>query len=142
MSLFRAGLCLRGLASTPAAAASWPTGSATVRYRCDFVHAAVSNRRDPLGSLWAYSHQQAYYQQGSCTDCVVPHLGSASANVYIRQPYHPPLFFRYIPSVHHFRLSRSVRSRFVVLPRSDVSRSLWLQSTSLNTSWAAVPRQG
>ena len=91
---------------------------------------------------WArsgHSHQQAYYQQGACTDYVVPHTGPASANVYI---WCPTSGLSVFPIGSFCSALSSVVSRlFVPLPSSDVNRSLVdLIDLFLNTP--LVPRPG
>lgn len=103
----------------------------------------MSNRRDPLGSLWAFSSASILPTRGVHGLCRPSHRRLLRRMFISDSPTTFPLFYSVSPTgTQFFRLSRSVRSRLAILPRSDVSRTLSFQSTSLNTSSTSVSRQG
>ena len=103
----------------------------------------MSNRRDPLGSLWAFSSASILPTRGVHGLCRPSPRTCFGECLYLIALPPFPYSTRYFPSVHRFRLSRSVRSRLAVLPRSDVSRTLLCyQSTTLSNSSTAVLRRG
>lgn len=75
MSLFRAGLVCVALLPRPRPRPHGPqVASRSEDYRCDFDYAAVSNRRDPLGSLWAFPSASILPTRGRAQCCVVPYF--------------------------------------------------------------------
>ena len=97
-------------------------------HRCQshFVHAAVGNRRDPLGSLWAFLSASILPTRGRARCCVVPYLRICFGECLYLVALPTAYFFLSVSPIgaHFSAVSFRPVLRLFVVPGSDVNRSL------------------